>query len=48
MAGKGQKMYLLIWGISVTWVEEEKLKESIFKLDEQVDSNELIPNYDYI
>ena len=48
MAGKGQKMYLLRWGKSGTWVEEEKLKESIFELDEQVDSNELIPNYDYI
>ena len=48
MAGKGQKMYLLRWGKSGTWVEEEKLKDSIFELDEQVDSNVLIPNDYYI
>jgi hypothetical protein len=32
--GKSTQMYLLSWGKSRKWVEEETLRESIFDLDE--------------
>ena len=37
-------MYLLKWGMSVTWVEEEVLKESIFDLELEASIPESVCN----